>query len=345
MAPTTTRRVRRLASDGHWVYALAPGEDASAAAQQWTSYPDCSGHQQSPIDIQSDITQTPVVPALDDGLRPAYLPAHAKFWNTGHSFQAFEGGVDPSRGRLHVRGRAYDFEQLHFHVPSENLLDGRRYAMEAHLVHSSGSSLAVLAILFEVGACNAFLDKFWERFPDDGTTGAEGAAKGVLDVGEWLTDATLAEYYHWTGSLTTPPCTEGVDWQLLKRVEPVCERQLERLRSGLAGSQHGVTVNNRVVQPTNGRIVSQTTPAATAADARADGSPASDAVAAAGWVVATNFGQLVGDAILLFTVVILMYGAARYVARRVDDSRRRRMRMAEMAETPSETLSDAEDYM
>ena len=106
-------------------------------------------------------------------------PAHAKFWNTGHSFQAFEGGVDPSRGRLHVRGRAYDFEQLHFHVPSENLLDGRRYAMEAHLVHSSGSSLAVLAILFEVGACNAFLDKFWERFPDDGTTGAEGAAKGV----------------------------------------------------------------------------------------------------------------------------------------------------------------------
>ena len=62
-------------------------------------------------------------------------------------------------------------------------------------------------------------------------------------------------------------------------------------------------------------------------------------------MVATNFGQLVGDAILLFTVVILMYGAARYVAQRVDDPRRRRMRMAEMAETPSETLSDAEDYM
>ena len=129
----------------------------------------------------------------------------------------------------------------------------------------------------------------------------------------------------------------------MKRVEPVCERQLERLDRG-SRDRSTASVNNRVVQPTNGRIVSQTTPAATAADARADGSPASDAVAAAGWVVATNFGQLVGDAILLFTVVILMYGAAR-TWRGASTSRRRRMRMAEMAETPSETLSDAEDYM
>ena len=172
-------------------------------------------------------------------------------------------------------------------------------------------------------------------------------SRALAQHARWLTLTPICACVcaDWSGSLTTPPCSEGVAWNLLKRTSHVCQRQLDRLRTSLGALQEGVDVNNRVVQPTNGRIVSQTTPAATAADARADGSPASDAVAAAGWGVATNFGQLVGDAILLFTVVILMYGAARYVAQRVDDSRRRRMRMAEMAETPSETLSDAEDYM
>ena len=64
-------------------------------------------------------------------------------------------------------------------------------------------------------------------------------------------------YWHWTGSLTTPPCTEGVDWNLMKGRLPVCQRQVDQLKSALANTQEGVDINNRATQPLHHRVVTE----------------------------------------------------------------------------------------
>jgi hypothetical protein len=111
----------------------------------------------------------------------------------------------------------------------------------------------VIGLLYEDGPCNEFLDNFWNMFPTNkGHAEYTGAA---LDFNAKLA-ASLAEgYYHWFGSLTTPPCTEGVSWNLLKARQTVCPRQVDALKAALGATQHGIEFNNRVPQPLNHRVV------------------------------------------------------------------------------------------
>jgi len=97
------------------------------------------------------------------------------------------------------------------------------------------------------------LDYFWDAFPEKkGTAAYDGVA---LDFNEKLA-AELAEgYYHWYGSLTTPPCTEGVSWNLLKVRQTVCQRQIDLMKASLAETQYGIDFNNRVTMPLNHRVV------------------------------------------------------------------------------------------
>jgi len=118
--------------------------------------------------------------------------------------------------------------------------------------------LAVISVMYELGECNAQLDAFWDLFPPDGNK-AEYAEKEVeVDLAEIIKPLMWGGYYHWAGSLTTPPCSENVDWNLFKTSVPVCERQVETLKAALGRTQDGITINNRVVQPLNDRVVTQT---------------------------------------------------------------------------------------
>ena len=119
-------------------------------------------------------------------------------------------------------------------------------------------NLAVIAVLYDLAeTCNADLDAFWDTLPLNGPqVGAPSAAAVPLTA--MLAPLLPQGYYAWTGSLTTPPCSEGVDWSLLKGRLAVCARQVERLKLALSNAQGGVDINNRATQPMNHRVVSMT---------------------------------------------------------------------------------------
>ena len=198
---------------------------------------------------------------------------------------SFSDAMDGAYGQAHkgytmLRGQRYNFYQVHWHTPSENTIDGEHFALEAHFVHQlddaewdrhgfdgtgtlvgSLDHLAVVGVMYELAEeCNAVLDEFWHKFPHDTNPAGPTVEEhdGVISLDDIIEPLLGDGYYHWHGSLTTPPCTEGVDWNLLKRRLPICERQVEQLRAALGFSQRGVRVNNRATQPLNQRFVLET---------------------------------------------------------------------------------------
>jgi carbonic anhydrase len=192
--------------------------------------------------------------------------------------------ADPpsTKGYTMLLGQRFNWLQVHYHTPSENTIDGQHAALEAHYVHELADEeyrgegglagiakqLAVVAVLYDVSndnTCNEELSAFWDGFPaavageaNVGIRPGYAASSAPVDFGASLSRALAGGYYSWTGSLTTPPCTEGVHWALLKTRWTVCAAQLDRLRRALAASQHGVSVNNRVTQPLNLRVITST---------------------------------------------------------------------------------------
>jgi carbonic anhydrase len=275
-------RERRLAAGGtHWVYAQLPSSEANIHDQRATWPAACSsGRHQSPINILSDAA----VPSrkLDSGVQVHIRPHVPLLTNTGVYFEldrttpehfAFPiGEAAPHRTSEHkgwtsILGEKHLFYQVHWHAPSENRIDGTQFAMEAHYVHQlndsrlvgTNSRLAVIAVMYALSdQCNAELDLFWEALP---TTPGDAPFDTPLELTAWLEPLLADGFFHWEGSLTTPPCTEGVSWVLLRRTSHVCARQVQRLRASLATMRDGVDVNNRVVQPLHGRVVHVTTTA------------------------------------------------------------------------------------
>jgi len=187
----------------HWSY------EGKEGPKEWgkldSSYAACRmGHTQSPIDIK--------------GAKKADLPSLKFDYNSvplniidnGHTIQ-----VNYAPGStLSVGDKAYELKQFHFHHPSEEHINGRGYELVAHLVHSDAEGhLAVVAVLLDKGSANAFLETVWKNFPS-----AKGQAVDVAGVTLNVKDLLPADYGYYTfkGSLTTPPCTEGVTWYVLK---------------------------------------------------------------------------------------------------------------------------------
>jgi carbonic anhydrase len=221
----------------HWSY------DGENGPQNWAKLkPEFSlcgiGKRQSPIAIQSEATlQGPAEP-----LQFNYAPSRGTVVNNGHTVQVDIEGENS----ILVRGASYRLLQFHFHTPSEEMVNSKRYAMVAHLVHKSeAGQLAVVAVLLEQGEPNAFIDKVWTYMPLD-TNDRVRMPDGLLDVSEILPKDQ--RYYQFMGSLTTPPCTEGVLWMVLKQPVKVSAAQYRLFRQQFP-------LNARPVQGINGRPV------------------------------------------------------------------------------------------
>jgi carbonic anhydrase len=220
----------------HWGYGGAHGP------KEWgdmeAGFAECKlGKAQSPIDIHD--AKKAALPALDF----QYAKSGGEIVNNGHTIQVnlANGGV------LNLDGVPYKLVQFHFHGPSEEKINGKASAMVIHLVHQNAEGkLAVVAVLLKEGKANAALDPVFKNMPKE-----EGSKK-ALDADLNATDLLPSKhgYYKFVGSLTTPPCSEGVRWQVLKQPVEVSKAQV-------AAFHALYKMNARPVQPLNGRVVEE----------------------------------------------------------------------------------------
>ena len=201
------------------------------------SYVMCSaGKNQSPINLTSmvegDLPQMTI----------EYYGQGTEVVNNGHAVQV--NVVDGSS--IRVKGHGFVLKQFHFHSPSENIIDGRSFPLEAHFVHlDDQGNIAVVAVMFEEGAVNLELEKAWAQMPEH--AGAKDKLKKAINPVNLL--PAERDYYRFNGSLTTPPCSEGVNWFVMKDVVTASKAQIEKFQKVMGHP------NNRPVQPLNSRVI------------------------------------------------------------------------------------------
>lgn len=221
-----------------WSY----GGDTGPA--HWSALPDtacASKVRQSPIDlVPVDMETTPRQPyTFHYGYGASWFDQSVKIHNTGHSVEA---DFSKANDLLDVGGQSYRLMQAHFHTPSEHTINGEHMAGEIHLVHVSNTGeIAVTAILVKEGAPNSTLGKMFAHIP-------EGDAQDPASVEISHVFPLNRTAYVYSGSLTTPPCTENVTWIVIKTPVSMSKEQIESFHSAFGD-------NNRPTQPLAGRVV------------------------------------------------------------------------------------------
>lgn len=191
------------------------------------------GQTQSPINIltnqTSSIDPSKTIKLAED------VNTKGSVVDNGHAIQvSIENG-----GKLTAEGVDYTLLQFHFHGKSEELIDGKQYDLVAHMVHKNADGhLAVIAVLFEEGkTANKMVQKV-----------IDNVGKNIeINPGDLLPKQS-DHYFHFMGSLTTPPCSENVKWYVMKEVQSATKAQIEAMRKFYAN-------NYRPVQPLNGRTI------------------------------------------------------------------------------------------
>ena len=193
------------------------------------------GHRQSPIDVSNGI------PVVLDPVEIDYHPSRYKVINNGHTI-----AVEVAAGNhIRVNGHSYDLVEIHFHRPSEEWIAGKAFDMEAHLVHRDAQGqLAILAVMFELGAQQPVVQDIWNHLPLETMTAQE--APSTLDLANLL--PSRSSYATYMGSLAEPPCTEGVLWVVLKQPVPVSAQEI-------AVFARLYPMNVRPIQALNGRLI------------------------------------------------------------------------------------------
>jgi carbonic anhydrase len=220
----------------HWTY------EGEGGPQGWhqlkPEYAKCgSGTRQSPIDIRDGI-RVDLDPVQFD-----YRASAFRVIDNGHTVQ-----VNVAAGNfIEVMGRRYELQQFHFHRPSEERIEGKQFDMVAHLVHKDlEGRLAVVAVLLERGGAHPLVQAVWNNLPLE--KGEELAARATLDLNHLLPKDP--RYFTYMGSLTTPPCSEGVLWMVMQQPVTLSAEQIDvfaRL----------YPMNARPLQQASGRLIKQ----------------------------------------------------------------------------------------
>lgn len=196
-----------------------------------------TGERQSPIDIKDGI-KVDVEP-----IKFKYQPSTFRIVDNGHTVQ-----VQVGEGSISLTGKTYELVQFHFHRPSEEKVNGQRFDMVVHLVHKADDGqLAVVAILLERGTENPFIQTLWNNMPLEKNTPVAPPST-LVDLNTLL--PTSRNYYTYMGSLTTPPCSEGVLWLVMKQPMQVSPEQIN-IFSRLYRN------NARPIQSAAGRLIKE----------------------------------------------------------------------------------------
>jgi carbonic anhydrase len=216
----------------HWTY-----EEAARWHELAEEFSACGdGLEQSPIDLTGSVGLDLPNIVLD------YVPSDATIVDNGHTVQVNV----PDAGTLELDGKRYSFLQFHFHSPSEHTVEGDHWPMEWHFVHQADDgSLAVLGVLVEEGPEWPAFDVIIDSLPLEKEV--EDIVYGQVDLDAFMPDLTAA--YHYDGSLTTPPCSEGVEWSVLQASITMSAEQMQAFTSRFEEP------NNRPVQPIHDRTL------------------------------------------------------------------------------------------
>lgn len=229
-----TQAVQQRLSHSHWSYSGETGP--SHWGELKDEYFMCKeGKNQSPVNLNrfanADLQK----------LKITYAGNAVNIIDNGHTLK-----IETNIGnKIVVDGITFTLKQFHFHTPSENMINGKRYPMEAHFVHSDkDGNLAVIAVMFKEGEENMGIKKIIEQLPKE-----KNKKVGLIQMfnpGELF--PRKLEYYRYSGSLTTPPCSEGVRWIVIKTPAEASKEQIEAIRK-IVGK------NNRPIQPLNARVI------------------------------------------------------------------------------------------
>lgn len=219
----------------HWTY-HGQHADPSHWATLSSDFEACGrGQQQSPIDIRKTVKSQ--LPALEF----QYTAVEPTLVNNGHTVQVNL----PKGSTLKLGDAVYELLQFHFHTPSEEAVAGKHAAMVAHFVHrNANNELAVVGVLLQPGKNHPGFAPIFEHLPRPGESIQVEGLK--LDIAALLPDHL--GYYAYQGSLTTPPCAEGVRWMVLKEPVKLGTQQIKAFRRLF-------NANARPIQPLNGREV------------------------------------------------------------------------------------------
>lgn len=241
--PTTTPKTgaTRLTEQVNWSY-----KDKQTGVDVWdrlhSDFFLCGkGKEQSPIDI--DLSKVTSDESLEE-IPTDYRPTRFAVVNNGHTIQAID---HTGKNQIVVEGETSALRQLHFHAPSEHTLNGKHFDLEAHLVHENKDGrLAVIGIFLVVGEENDDLAELFEKMPTEKTNQTVKLADPIQLLNILPKEETTLRY---NGSLTTPPCTEGVSWILFEHPITISKKQLNAYLNIFNEP------TNRPTQPLRGRIV------------------------------------------------------------------------------------------
>ena len=243
-APPAAPAARRKGEKGkpagheaaHWSYSGEVGPQAWGGMRAEFSL--CaSGKRQSPIDIREGI-------AVDlEPIRFNYQSTSFGVIDNGHTVQV---NLSPGNS-IEIGGRRFELLQFHFHRPSEERIDGRQFDMVAHLVHKdSEGKFAVVAVLLDRGSVQPVVQMVWNNLPLEKMQ--EMKARTTMDLNQLL--PADRRYYTYMGSLTTPPCSEGVQWVVMRSPVTVSPEQVDIF-------SRMYPMNARPLQSASGRRIMQ----------------------------------------------------------------------------------------
>ncbi len=226
----------QLLADEHWGY------EGTISPEHWgdisKDFRTCkTGKHQSPLNITKAKKLAPQPLIFHYELTPEEVI------NNGHTVQV---SVNSDDDYLTFNGTHYLLKQFHFHTPSENQIEGNSFPLEVHFVHTDKEGkLLVLAVMLKEGKANQEIEKAWRVVSKQQDKTIK--IKSPFNIDKFL--PSNKSYYHFEGSLTTPPCTEGVTWLVLKESVTVSKEQVAKFEKLLGHT------NNRPIQPLNDRQI------------------------------------------------------------------------------------------